>query len=89
MKYIRTKDELGIDLLIKLKVETYYMQNYKKGSVDVYVKSSDEVIRDVCIHHFYPTAIKALAGGFQWAGDLELHYRDYGKTWALTKEELL
>lgn len=72
------EDGLGIDLIIIFKAlkNGFY---YKKESAIVHISKDDLLLRSGAIH---------FAGkGLIFAG-LFLPFKDYGKTWALTKEEL-
>ena len=71
------EDELDIDLITlfkALKDGIYtYLKNFKTGSVELYHAYIE-------IHSFQE--FKVFDGCF-------MRFKDYGKTWALTKEELL
>ena len=80
------EDELEVDLKIKLKVEAYYMRNYKDLKATAVVKGRDGKLITVNLYHFFPTCVKVLYPEDKY-GDGDLLYKDYGITWALTKEE--
>lgn len=69
------EEELGIDLIIFLKALTH----------GFYYKNKDR------ISTMSPDEIALGEGGFsrkEWEGDTIWFFKDFGKTWALTKEEL-
>ena len=71
------EDQLGIDLITLLKALTS----------GIYYKRNDNNIG--CL---FPCEIALGDDGLsrkEWDSDVEWYFKDYGKTWALTKEELL
>ena len=83
------EDELGIDLIILFKalkngvyvrLLDYTKPTFKKTFIDSYnmnIKSENiDIRRDI------------LYNGFDLTGGHLYYFKDYGKTWALTKEEL-
>lgn len=77
-EYEDIKEELGIDLITLLKA-------LKQGSV--YVKSGNEVDWDIPMSGFQICGDKT--NGITLWSQVRLEPKDYGKTWALTKKELL
>ena len=63
------------------------METYKNNSSYVYVLTNKKDIESVLIYNLWPTAITVIGGKYE-NEKFELNYNDYGKTWALTKEEL-
>ena len=75
-EYKDIEEELGIDLITLFKVFS---------GKDIFIKESytGEIINR---GSFYPNVkYKEIHDGYSW----HLKFEDYGKTWALTKEELL
>lgn len=81
------EDELGVDLTVKLRVEMAIANKVKKNKdTEVFYIGFDGSIRRGFFHKFFPTFITVLSDMEEQF--FELHYKDYGKAWALTKEEL-
>lgn len=81
------EDELGADLLVKLRVEIAIANNIKRNKdTKVFCIGCDGSISEVSFYKFFPPCITVLSSVENQC--FELNYRDYGKTWALTKEEL-
>ena len=77
------EEELGIDLLTLFKA---LKQNY------VYRKGLDNNLFyncEVCVRSVSMKGLMCFNEGFGWGEcDFTLSWKDYGKTWALTKEEI-
>ena len=81
------EDELGVDLLVKLRVEIAIANNIKRNKdTKVFCIGCDGSISEVSFYKFFPPCITVLSSVENQC--FELDYRDYGKTWALTKDEL-
>lgn len=77
-KIKNVEEELGIDLITIFKALKNGFYYRKEGAI-VHISKDDLLLRSGAIH---------FAGkGLIFAG-LFLPFKDYGKTWALTKEEL-
>lgn len=81
LEYKNIEEELGIDLIIFFKYlsadEVFFINDFKKVE-EVIVRSIDK------------KGIVVFEKGYGWGEcDFHLYFKDYGKTWALTKEELL
>ena len=75
------EEELGIDLLTYFKIKSaksVYVKELDNDTSEMLVRPSKESI-DVCYKGFVNIP----------ECDSSLQFKDYGKTWALTKEELL
>lgn len=72
------EEEIGVSLETKDKVER---------SFDIYVKNDDGTIRKVNIYTYERTGIY-VTDFFSELMYYFLKYKNYGKTWALTEEEL-
>ena len=81
IEYKKIEEELGIDILIFVKLVVY----------GCYVKDKwADKENDISHFDFIEVALSGFFAGF--GKNCDSHYfdfKDYGKTWALTKEELL
>lgn len=81
------EDKLGVDLLVKLRVEMAIADNIiKNKDTKVFCIGCDGSIKEVSFYKFFPPCITVLSSVENQC--FELRYKDYGKTWALTREEL-
>ena len=77
-KIKNVEEELGIDLITIFKALKSGFYYRKEGAI-VHISKDDLLLRSGAIHF--------IGKGLIFAG-LFLPFKDYGKTWALTKEEL-
>ena len=91
-QYEDNEEKIGIDLNIIVNLDTFYSKGddgkiyevhmgktkYDNGeTVEKYID-----FKNLCIHVAY-------FWGGTYMADKNLYFKDYGKTWALTKEELI
>lgn len=83
------EEELGIPLevLFKALKDGVYVRLKKENNIDFIEQlSMDNVMEDPCF--YYCNADTITINGFVNPQYTELYFKNYGKTWALTKEEL-
>ena len=82
------EERLGVDLIVKLRVEIAIADSIKKNKdTKVFCVGCDGSISEVSFYKFFPPCITVLSDVENQC--FELRYKDYGKSWALTREELL
>ena len=79
------EDEIGISLILRHRIETKVLKNYKSP---LFCIGLDNKVHEVSFYKLVPDGIIILDGEHE-NEKFELFYKDYKKTWALTKEELL
>lgn len=82
------EEELGIDLITLFKAleKGVYVKSDGLGITFVEQVSMDNVTEERCFYYCDENTIDL--GGLIRPSYTELYFKDYGKTWALTKEEL-
>lgn len=83
------EDELGIDLvtLFKALKNGVYVKLEDNEDIDFIEQvSMDNVMEEPCFYYCNENTINL--GGLIHPSYTELYFKDYGKTWALTKKEL-
>lgn len=79
------EDEIGISLILRHRIEMKVLKNYKSP---LFCIGLDDKVREISFYKLVPDGIIVLYGEHE-NEMFELFYKDYKKTWALTKEELL